>query len=97
MLSDDEIKTALAAPSDVALMCRVTLISLNRISEVLALQREHIGPSWMEVRRKGGRVHRVALPYDLRAALLARGPRRGFVFGEGADGEPPRSKPPPIA
>ena len=53
VLTDDELKTVLTAPVDVALLCRVTLISLNRISEVLALRREHFGPSWMG---SGGRV-----------------------------------------
>jgi integrase len=89
VLTDDELKIVLTSTPDVALVCRVTLISLNRISEVLALQREHIGASWMEVRRKGGGVHRVALPDDLRASLLARCHRAGYVFGEGVDGAPP--------
>jgi integrase len=89
VLTDDELRTVLGAAPDVALMCRVTLVSLNRISEVLALRREHLGPSWMEVRRKGGRVHRIALPDDLRTALLARCVKSGYVFGEGPDGEPP--------
>lgn len=90
VLSDHELQLVLSADPDVALMCRITLISLNRISEVLGLRRDHLGPSWMEVRRKGGKIHRVALPDDLRTALLARcHPRSGYVFGEGADGEPP--------
>jgi integrase len=89
VLNDEELKTALTAPADVALLCRVTLVSLNRISEVLALRREHFGPSWMEVRRKGGRVHRIALPDELRTALIARCTKGGYVFGEGPDGEPP--------
>jgi integrase len=89
VLSDDELRTVLTAPADVALMCRVTLISLNRISEVLALKREHIGPSWMEVRRKGGKVNRVALPDEVRTLLLARCHTSGFVFGDGPDGDPP--------
>ena len=42
-----------------------------------------------EVRRKGGKVHRVALPDSVRASLLARCHRSGYVFGEGAAGEPP--------
>ena len=89
VLSDDELALVLTAPPDVALLCQVTLITLNRISENLQLRREHIGPSWMEVRRKGGRVHRIALPDDLRAALLARCAPSGYVFGEGPAGEPP--------
>jgi len=90
VLTDEELRLVLSAPADVALMCRVTLISLNRISQVLALRGEHIGPSWMDVRRKGGRVHRLALPEDLRTELLARCHKRtGYVFGEGDNGEPP--------
>jgi len=61
----------------------------SRISEVLALRREHLGGSWMELRRKGGRVHRIALPDDLRTLLLARCHASGYIFGEGPRGEPP--------
>lgn len=83
VLSDAELATVLALPPDIVLMCRVTLVSLNRISEVLDLQREHVGASWMEVRRKGGKVHRVALPEELRASLLARcPPRAGMCSGK---------------
>jgi len=89
VLNDEELRLVLGASAAVALLCRVTLVSLNRISEVLALRREHLGPSWMEVRRKGGKVHRIALPNDLRAALLARCHKSGYVFGEGASGDPP--------
>lgn len=89
VLNDDELKVVLTARADVALLCRVTLTSLNRISEVLGLRREHLGPSWMEVRRKGGRVHRIALPEDLRVSLLKRCATSGYIFGEGANGEPP--------
>ena len=90
VLNDAELHLVLSTQADAALMCRVTLVSLNRISEVLGLRREHIGASWMEVRRKGGKVHRVALPESLRTALLDRcHARSGYVFGEGKDGEPP--------
>jgi integrase len=41
-----EIQTLLAnAPADLALIARVTLESLLRLSEVLALRREDIGPT----------------------------------------------------
>lgn len=89
VLTDDELQLVLCTSADGALICRVTLVSLNRISEVLALRRERIGSSWMEVRRKGGRVDRIALPTDLRASLLARCHKAGFVFGEGSKGESP--------
>jgi len=89
VLNDDELRMVLTAPAEVALLCRVTLISLNRISEVLGLRREHLGASWMEVCRKGGRVHRIALPEDLRVSLLERCAPSGYIFGEGPQGEPP--------
>jgi len=74
----------------VALYCRVTLESLLRINEVLLIRKEHIGPAWVEVRRKGGRVERVAISSSLRLTLLERAHKRsGFVFGEGEDGQPP--------
>ncbi|MEP7307330.1 MAG: tyrosine-type recombinase/integrase [Acidobacteriota bacterium] len=92
MLTDDELRVVLTAPGDVALLCRVTLISLHRISEVLGLRREHLGPSWMEVRRKGGRVHRIAIPEELRVSLLDRCAKSGYIFGEGPEGAPPRQQ-----
>jgi len=79
----------LSAPPFVALLCRVTLISLSRLSEVLALRREHLGGSWMEVRQKGGRVHRIALPDDLCGLLLNHCHSSGYIFGEGPRGNPP--------
>lgn len=79
ILADHELRVVLTAPADVALMCRVTLVSLNRISEVLALRRDHIGPSWMEVRRKRGKVNRVALPDDLRGRVTGAMPQAVVV------------------
>jgi integrase len=70
-----------AAP-DLALICRVTLESLARLSEVLGLRKEHIGPRWVEIRRKGGRVDRVPITLELRNVLLARADNKtGWVFG----------------
>jgi integrase len=89
VLTEAEIQTVLTqAPSDMALLCRATLECLPRISELLSLRREHIGASWIEIRRKGGRVERIAVSPELRTALLARAHRNGFIFGEGRTGEP---------
>lgn len=89
VLTDDEIKTVLTkTPEEIALLCRATLECLPRLSELLALRREHIGASWIEVRRKGGRVERVDVTAELRAALLARAHPNGFVF-VGRSGQPP--------
>jgi integrase len=83
VLTPEEIRTVLTGlRADYALICRVTLESLLRLSEVLGIRKEHIGSSWVEVRRKGGKVDRVAITPDLRQALLARtNPRAGWVFG----------------
>jgi hypothetical protein len=72
----------------VVLVCRATLESLARISELLTLRREHVGPSWVEMRKKGGKVSRVAVTDSLRTALLARCHEKGFIFGEGCLGAP---------
>jgi integrase len=72
VLNDDELRLVLDADPWVALVCRVTLECLPRLSEVLGLRREHIGSSWIEVRRKGGSVERVSVTDDLRKSLLAQ-------------------------
>ena len=90
VLTEDEIQTVLTkTPADIALLCRATLECLPRLSELLTLRREHIGPSWIEVRRKGGRVERIAVTPELRTKLLARCHHSGYVFGKGKKGEPP--------
>jgi integrase len=82
VLSDDELRAVLACDDAfVALVCRVTLECLPRLSEVLGIERSHIGPSWIEFRRKGGKVTRAAVTDDLRRELLARSGQR--IFGEG--------------
>lgn len=89
VLTADEIKTVLMkTPSDIALLCRATLECLRRLSELLALKREHVGPRWVEIRRKGGRVERVDVTPELRTLLLKRAPRNNFIF-VGRTGEPP--------
>lgn len=91
VLDDDELRAVrdLADPF-VALICRVTLESLGRISEVLGLHKTHIGAGYMEMRRKGGSIDRVPVTQELRTALLARcRAESGYVFGEGALGAVP--------
>ena len=90
VLNADEIKTVLTqTPPDIALLCRATLECLPRLSELLTLRREHVGAGWVEIRRKGGKVERIAVTQELRTALLARAHRKGFIFGQGRDGQPP--------
>jgi integrase len=89
VLSEAEIRTVLTkAPAEIALLCRATLECLPRLSELLALRREHIGSTWIEIRRKGGRVERVEVSPELRNLLLERAKGNGFVF-VGRTGEPP--------
>jgi integrase len=90
VLDEDEIRTILTGgPKDVVLLCRVTLECLPRLSEVLGLRKEHIGPNWIEIRRKGGKVERVTITPQLRESLLNRVHRSGWVLGRGSKGEPP--------
>jgi integrase len=90
VLSDEEIRRVVQdAPATEALICRVTLEALLRLSEVLGLRVEHIGGAWMEVRRKGGRVDRIGITPELRADLLAHAHKDGYVFGAGTKGNPP--------
>jgi integrase len=86
-----EIKTLLErAPADLALLARLTLESLPRLSEALALRREDIGPtSATVVQSKSGRSRQIPLTSDTREALLARCHASGFVFGAGKAGDPP--------
>lgn len=89
--SPEEIKSLLeGAPADLRLLARLTLESLLRLSEALALRREDIGPSFaVVVHSKSGQSRRVPLTSELRADLLARCHRLGFVFGHGKHGHPP--------
>jgi integrase len=89
--SPEEIKTLLeAAPADLALLSRLTLESLLRLSEALALRREDIGAtSAMVVQSKSGRSRQVPLTAETRALLLERCHASGSVFGLGKEGRPP--------
>lgn len=67
-----------------AMLCRVTLEALLRLSEVLTLRREDLGPASIQRRLKGGRVTTIpvsqALIADLRGWL--RTPAQVHVFGD---------------
>lgn len=90
VLTDDELSRVLhqAEPFTQA-VCRVTLECLPRLSEVLGLHRSHLGPSWVEFRRKGGRVDRCPVSASLLEALSGRNGTAPYLFGEGATNTPP--------
>jgi integrase len=86
-LSLDEIARALQQlPAHLALICRVTLECLPRLSEVLGLRRVDLGPDRISFRRKGGKVATIqaspALVIDLRAL-----PGKEYVFGDPTEDE----------
>jgi integrase len=89
--SPAEIRTILEGlPPDLALLARLTLASLLRLSECLNLRREDLGPASVTViNSKSGKSRRVPLPQEVRADLLQRCHRSGYVFGVGKEGEPP--------
>jgi integrase len=67
----------------------VSVNSLMRLSECLALRREDIGPTFATVvNSKNGQSRRVPLPPEVRADLLKRCHVAGFVFGVGKSGQP---------
>jgi integrase len=82
VLSDEELARLLRdGDPTVALICRVTLECLPRLSEVLNLHRDHFGPGWIETRRKGGSVGKVTISRDLLQQLRDRiDPTSGLVF-----------------
>ncbi len=69
----------------------MTLESLLRLSEVLALRREDIGATFATVvQSKSGKARRVPLTPELRVALLERcHGTSGYIFGLGKGGQPP--------
>jgi integrase len=89
--SPEDIQTLIkAAPADLALLARLTLETLLRLSEALALRREDIGASSVTViQSKSGRARQVPLTAEMRATLLTRCHKSGFVFGIGKEGRPP--------
>ena len=91
--SPAEICTLLdGAPRDLALLARLTLESLLRLSEALALRRDDIGSTYATVvRSKSGQSRRVPLTAELRADLLKRCHAMGYIFGIGKEGRPPQA------
>jgi integrase len=91
--SPEEIKTFLdGAPVDLALLARLTLESLLRLSEALALRREDIGSTYATVvNSKSGQSRRVPLTAELRADLLTHCHTSGYVFGRGTNGQAPQA------
>ena len=89
--SPSDIKALLeGAPPDLALLARLTLETLLRLSEALALRREDVGASWIVVvQSKAGQSRRVPITPELRADLLARCHKAGAIFGFGPKGRPP--------
>ena len=93
ILSTEEIQRVLDACSeDLRLIARATLESLFRVSEVLNLRAEDIGPSFATlIHNKSGRMRRIPLTPTLRTDLIARTHRSGWVFGQDRyGGRPPK-------
>ena len=91
VLSADEIETFLTqAPPDLALMARVTLEGLLRLSEALNLRTDDIKDTYLVLTRtKNNRVRKVPITADLRRELVGRAHRGGHVFGEDRHGGRP--------
>src|SRR5206468_9328013 len=80
------------ALADLRLLARLTLESLPRLSECLALRRDDIGSTYLTiVRSKSGRARQVPVTPELRAELLARCHASDCVFGVGKEGTPPKA------
>ena len=94
VLSPDEITLLLASCSPaLALIARTTLESLPRLSEVLNLRVEDLGPDYATIlQTKNGRIRRVPLTPELRADLVAHAHRKGYIFGQARNGKPPRQE-----
>jgi integrase len=94
ILSPEEIKLVLeTCPTALALVARTTLESLPRLSEVLNLRIEDLGPDYATIiQTKNGKTRRVPLTPELRAELVAQAHKKGFIFGQGEDGKPPRQE-----
>jgi len=92
VLSPDEIRHLLeSCPPALRLIARTTLESLPRLSEVLNLRVEDLGPDYATiVQTKNGRSRKVPLTPELQADLVKHAHKSGYVFGQGNDGNPPR-------
>lgn len=83
VLAPEEIRLVLTQGSaTLRLVCRVTLACLPRLNEVLNIHKTDIGTTWVQIRRKGGRVDRVAVSPALRKELWDRASSSlsGYVF-----------------
>jgi integrase len=91
VLSPDEITHVLESCSPALhLIARTTLESPPRLSEVLNLRVEDLGPDYATiVQTKSGKSRRVPLTSELKAELLKHAHRGGYIFGQGKDGKPP--------
>ena len=94
VLLPEEIGTFLTgAPEDLALMARVTLEGLLRISETLGLRTVDIKSDHLVLTRtKSNKVRKVPITSALRQDLLRRAHRSGYVFGEDRYGGHPATQ-----
>jgi integrase len=89
-LSTDELAIALQRlPPRLALICRITVECLPRLSEVLDLQRSDLGSTWIGFRRKGGAVTKVQASTGVLTALWAmfETDTQQWAFGDPSDEE----------
>ena len=95
VLSSDEIARVLTeAPADLALMARVTLEGLLRLSEVLNLTTADIKEDHLVLlHTKNNKVRHVPIGPALRSVLVTRAHRSGHVFGENRYGGRPAKQP----
>ena len=84
LTAEERVTVLTALPPLYAMLCRVTLEALLRVSEVLLLRRTDLGEASLQRRLKGGRVATVpvsrALIADLRGWLTT--PEQVYVFGD---------------
>jgi integrase len=79
--NEAEVRRALLElPSLYALMVRVTVETLARISEILRLKRSDVGPDWIQRRLKGGKVLKAKISPALAKLLHAQFSRKGQEF-----------------
>ena len=89
-LSRSEIRTLLKdAPPDIALLARITLEGLLRLSEAVYLRVDDIRDDHLVlVRTKNNRVRKVPIAAALRRDLMKRAHASGYVFGLNPAGMP---------
>ena len=90
VLSRSEIRTLLKnAPPDLALLARITLEGLLRLSEAVYLRVDDIQDDHLVlIRTKNNRVRKVPITPALRFDLMKRAHASGFVFGLDPNGMP---------